>query len=87
LAILKKGSIVYEGDRTSLLRQTKNHVWICRTKNEEEFENIQKQYIISSKKYIEEGIEARIISEKTPDISCRKEEVTLEDAYLSVMNF
>ena len=87
LAILKRGNIVYSGDRSTLLNYTKEHVWICRTGNEEEFDRVQKQYIISSKKYIEDGVEVRIISDTKPDLICRADEASLEDAYIYAMNF
>lgn len=86
LAILKRGNIIYEGERISLLRQAKDHVWICNLRKEEEVERLQKQYIVSSKKYVEDGIEVRVIASDKPDIPCHVSEVTLEDAYIRAMN-
>lgn len=86
LAILKKGNLVYDGKRASLLKQTKEHVWICKLKDEEEYDRLQKQYTISSKQYMEDGIEAKIIAGEKPDISCRVIDPTLEDAYIYVMH-
>lgn len=86
LAILKKGNLIYNGKRDSLLKQTKDHVWICKLKDEDEFNRLQKQYIISSKQYREDGIEAKIITEEKSGIPCRAVDITLEDAYIYVMN-
>ncbi len=86
LGILKKGSIIYSGDRNTLLKQTKGQVWICKLKTDKEFEDLQKRYIVSSKKYMENGIEARIISEVKPDIPCQGEDASLEDGYIAFMN-
>lgn len=86
LAILKKGELIYDGKRSTLLNQTKDHVWNCKVRDEGEYDILQKQYIVSSKQYTEEGIVARIITDKKPDIPCSPVEVTLEDGYIYVMN-
>lgn len=86
LGILKKGKLIYNGKKDTLLNQAKNSVWICKLKNEEEYSLCQSKYIISSKYYMEDGIEARIITDKKPDALGVKANVTLEDAYIYVMN-
>lgn len=86
LGILKKGNLIYNGKIDMLLNQAKDCVWICKLKNEEEYNLCQSRYIISSKNYKEEGIEARIIADKKQDILGVKADVTLEDAYIYVMN-
>ena len=86
LGILKKGNLIYSGKKDALLSQAKDNVWICKFKNEEEYESCQSKYIISSKNYKEDGIEARIITDKKPDVFGVKADVTLEDAYIYIMN-
>jgi ABC-2 type transport system ATP-binding protein len=86
LGILRKGNLIYNGNRDALLKQVKDCVWICRLDNEEEFHKISARYFISSKKYVEDSIEARIISDKQPDIPGIITEPTLEDAYIYTMN-
>lgn len=87
LAILKKGKLVYAGDRAELIKRTKDHVWVCRLEKEEEIELLQRKYIVSSKKYMENGIEARIIHEEKPGLPCMAGEAGLEDAYVYMMNY
>jgi len=86
LGILKKGSLIYDGRKDELLKQAKDCVWICRLKNEDEFNLLQKKYIISSKNYTEEGIEARVISNENAEIPGTAADATLEDAYIYAMN-
>lgn len=86
LGILKKGNLIYNGKKDTLLNQAKDSVWICKLKNEEEYNLCQSKYIISSKNYKEDGIEARIITDKKPDVLGAKADVTLEDAYIYIMN-
>ncbi len=86
LGVLKKGELKYNGGKDALLHQVRDCVWICRLKNEEEYSLLQSKYIISSKNYKEDGIEARIITDRQPDIPGIKADVTLEDAYIYIMN-
>ena len=86
LGIIKKGNLIYDGKKDMLLHQAKDSVWICNLKNEEEYALCESKYTISSKNYKEDGIEARIISDKKPDVLGVKTDVTLEDAYIYIMN-
>ncbi len=86
LGVLKKGNLIYNGKTDALLNQAKDRVWICKLKDEEEYKLCQNKYIISSKNYKEDGIEARIITDIKPDVLGVKADVTLEDAYIYVMN-
>lgn len=86
LGVLKKGNLIYNGKKDTLLNQAKDSVWICKFKNEEEYNLCQSKYIISTKNYMEDGIEARVITDKMPDVLGIKSNVTLEDAYIYIMN-
>lgn len=86
LGVLKKGKLIYNGKTDALLNQAKDSVWIGKLKNEEEYNLCKSKYIISSKNYKDDGIEARIIADKKPDVLGRKADVTLEDAYIYIMN-
>lgn len=86
LAIMKKGEILYSGKIRELLNEAKGHVWICEVKSEEQAKTLEKQYHISSKQYTEEGFRMKILSENRPEIPCTLCEVTLEDAYIYLMN-
>ncbi|MBD5543815.1 MAG: ABC transporter ATP-binding protein [Lachnospiraceae bacterium] len=82
LAIMKKGRMVYEGERKKLMEKAKGHVWLCEGIWEEEAEELMKKYRISSKIYMERGIQVKIISEKKPEVDCSPIEAGLEDAYI-----
>lgn len=86
LAILKKGKSIYDGKRSNLLNLTKDHVWNCILKDEGEYDRLQKKYTVSSKQYTEDGIVAKIITEKKPNIKCSAVDISLEDAYIYMMN-
>jgi ABC-type multidrug transport system ATPase subunit len=86
LGILKKGNLIYDGKKDALLNQAKNCVWLCKVKSEEDYKTLQNKYIISSKNYIEDGIEARIITDKQPDVPGISTDTTLEDAYIYMAN-
>ncbi|HCM12529.1 MAG TPA: ABC transporter ATP-binding protein [Lachnospiraceae bacterium] len=86
LGILKKGNLIYDGKREALLHQVKDSVWICKLRNEEEYNLIQNRYLISAKNYTEDGIETRIIADKKPHVPGINVNATLEDAYIYLMN-
>ena len=86
LGILKKGNLIYDGTREALLHQVKDYVWICKLRNEEEYNLIQNRYMISAKNYTEDGIETRIIADKKPYVPGINVDATLEDAYIYLMN-
>ena len=85
LAILKKGNLIYDGKVAFLLKQAKEHIWICKLKDEDEFYKLQKQYTVSSKQYTEDGLVVKIITAQKPEVSCKPIEATLEDAYIYAM--
>jgi ABC-2 type transport system ATP-binding protein len=86
LGILKKGHLIYDGKREALLHQIKDYVWICKLRNEEEYNLMQNRYMISAKNYTEDGIETRIIADKKPYVPGINVDATLEDAYIYLMN-
>lgn len=86
LGILKKGNLIYDGKREALLHQIKDYVWICKLRNEEEYNLMQNRYMISAKNYTEDGIETRIIADKKPYVPGINVDATLEDAYIYLMN-
>lgn len=86
LSIMKKGEFIYSGSAAELMGMAKGHVWVCTVKNEREVQKLEEKYHISSKQYVEEGMRIKIISGKKPETECREPEITLEDAYMYVMN-
>lgn len=82
LCIMRKGTLAYQGTVEELIRQARNHVFSCRLKNEQEFEQFRRSYQVVSKIYKADEIEVRFVSGKMVELDCRMCEPGLEDAYL-----
>ena len=48
--------------------------------------NYGEKYRITSKQYVEGGLQLRVISEIQPELECMSIPATLEDAYIYVTN-
>lgn len=86
LAVMKKGDILYSGDMKEMLSMAEGCVWNCFTKDDIQAREIEKNYRVSTKQYVNGGYMIRVISEKKPDVQCKLGEVTLEDAYIYLVN-
>lgn len=86
LAIMKKGSFIYNGSLSNLLNKTKGCTWICRAKDESEARRIEKEHCVSGKQYVDGGLQMRLLSDKKPALECISSETTLEDAYIYLTN-
>ncbi len=86
LAVMKKGKFLYSGNMEELLKQAAGHIWICKAKDETMARELEKTYHVSSKQYVEDGLQIKLISEMKPLIECSPCEVTLEDAYIYITN-
>ena len=85
LGIMQKGNLIFNGEISELLNNAENHVWNCLITNEKEILELSRYATISSKQYVDGKIMTKIISEEKPRIDCIRAEVTLEDAYLYMM--
>ena len=86
LSIMKKGRFIYTGTVSELMKRANGHIWVCKVREESEARKLEREYHISSKQYVEDGMKIKIISEAKPSIDCYQPEITLEDAYMYVMN-
>ena len=86
LAIMKRGKFLYSGNMKELLEQSKGHVWICTAKDEATARTLEKEYRVSSKQYVGNELQIKLISGATPNIEYRSCEATLENAYLYIAN-
>ena len=86
LSIMKKGSFLYSGNISDLLNGAKGHVWKCHVKEELRARELEKQYHVSAKQYVDRGLQMKLISETKPEVECVPGEVTLEDAYIYITN-
>lgn len=87
LAVMKKGKFLYAGSVRGLQQQARGCVWLCRVKDEKAARELEENYHVSSKQYMENGLQVRLISKTPPPqaepIPC---EATLEDAYIYITN-
>lgn len=86
LAIMKKGRILYQGELTNLLKQTQGHVKVINIQREEELAEMEREYIVCTKQYTENGIELKVIVRNGTGQEGVDSRITLEDAYMYVMN-
>lgn len=86
LAIMKRGKFLYTGSVTDMMQTAKGHIWICRVSDEKEARELEKKYHISSKQITEDGMKIKIISRQRPSAECYEPEISLEDAYMYLMN-
>lgn len=86
LAIMKKGKFLYTGAVTDMMQTAKDHIWICRVSDEKEARELEKKYHISSKQFTEDGMKVKIISGQRPSAESYQPEISLEDAYMYLMN-
>lgn len=86
LAVMKKGVFIYSGSTAELLSRANNHVWVCNVRNDEEVQKLQKRYHVSSKQYVENGIEIKFLCQGKPNVDCVPGVTTLEDAYIYMIN-
>ena len=77
LAVMKKGKMLSMADGC---------VWNCFAKSDIQAREIEKNYRVSTKQYVNGGYMIRVISEEKPEVQCTQGEVTLEDAYIYLMN-
>jgi ABC-2 type transport system ATP-binding protein len=81
IGILQSGQVLYQGNKTELMKRVSGKVKIIKTENEEALEEIKQKAILLSVSYESDGIKARIIDEKK-EYSETPERESLEDAYV-----
>ena len=86
LAIMKKGKVIYFGNVADLFAQTRGHMKLICVKDENELIEYEKNYIVCAKQYVENGISVKIISPNSIIENAENEIITLEDAYMYIMN-
>lgn len=81
IIVLKKGMILNKGTTDILLREIQNHVWECFA-NMDQINLFEDKFIVSNRKYTENGAVLRIVSTNQPALNAKKVEPSLEDLYL-----
>ena len=86
LAIMHKGSFLYAGSMKNLAEEAQGKIWVCKVPDEEKAREVERKYRITSKQYVEGGLQLRVISEIQPELECVSVPATLEDAYIYFTN-
>lgn len=86
LAIMKKGQFLYRGNMQELLCQAENRVWVCKVKEEAQARELEKEYLVSSKQFMEGGLQLKILNDNQPIEGSISVKPTLEDAYIYITN-
>lgn len=81
IIVLKKGMILNKGTTDILLKEFQNHVWECFV-NMDQINLFEDKFIVSNRKYTENGAVLRIVSTNQPALNAKKVEPSLEDLYL-----
>lgn len=86
LAVMKKGVFLYAGSLQELIGEAEGHIWAYRAKDDNEARELELRYHVSSKQFVDGGLQIRLLSERKPDLDCNPVPATLEDAYVYVAN-
>lgn len=86
LAVMKKGHFLYAGSASKLLEYARGIVWDFVTTDAAKAKELEKKYLLSAKQYTENGIRMRILNKEKPNLDCKPEHATLEDAYIYLTN-
>ena len=78
--LMKDGKISHSGTQEEIIQSVPVKVWSCVVANNEV--EMQKQFKVSNMKTLSDGIELRILSEKSPHYNAKEETMTLEDIFL-----
>lgn len=73
--------ILNKGTTDILLKEIQNHVWECFV-NMDQINLFEDKFIVSNRKYTENGAVLRIVSTNQPALNAKKVEPSLEDLYL-----
>ena len=79
--LMKDGKISHSGTQEEIIQSVPVKVWSCVVANNE-VEMWQKQFKVSNMKTLSDGIELRILSEKSQHYNAKEETMTLEDIFL-----
>lgn len=82
IAVMKKGEFLYSGSMEKLLEQARGHVWLCKAVDEKMARELEKNYHVSSKQYVNGSLQIRLISKMMPPMECKPCEATLEYTHI-----
>ena len=85
LLILDNGRNVYDGTKDELMRRCKGSVWELKI-SEDDSIKFEKEYLVSKKDLLEDGVRLRVLSKEKPIESAYEVMPTLNDSYLFLVN-
>lgn len=86
LAVMKKGTFLYAGSMQELIYAAKGHIWLCRVEDEAQARELERNYHISSKQFVDGGLQMKLLSDTKPAVACVPVPASLEDAYIFITN-
>ena len=82
----RRVGFLYAGSMKNLAEEAQGKIWVCKVPDEEKAREVERKYRITSKQYVEGGLQLRVISEIQPELECMSVPATLEDAYIYFTN-
>ncbi|CAI6081479.1 Vitamin B12 import ATP-binding protein BtuD [Paenibacillus sp. JJ-100] len=85
IAILDQGRLAFDGEVRSLIKQGEGCVWTAMVYDVEELDLVKESYPVLSTRFLENGIEIRMISRTRPAMECSPVSPSIEDAYMLLL--
>jgi ABC-2 type transport system ATP-binding protein len=90
LAVLKEGSLIYDGKVSRLVEQAHGNVWLVNVERKQ-WETQRSQFNIEDSKVLSsvlegERVRLRVLSVEKPTSNAEKSQPTVEDAYMKLMS-
>ncbi len=82
LAVMNQGYFLYAGSMKDLVEEAQGKIWLSNVSDEKKAREIEGRYLITSKQYMENGLQLRVISERAPEREGIPVSPTLEDEYI-----
>ncbi len=84
IGIMKKGEVLFQGNIKDLSNKVKAKPWVGRCKLDE-ISGIEENYIIVTKKLVEDTWQYRVLGEEPPSTNDECDSLSLEDGYIALM--
>jgi ABC-type multidrug transport system ATPase subunit len=84
VAVMKKGEVQYLGAPIKMAKIAEDKVWLLNV-NEEDFDQLKKEYAIIHHMKDGDNIRCRCLSDKAPTPDAKAVNANLEDAYLYLL--
>ncbi|MCM1145640.1 MAG: ABC transporter ATP-binding protein [Blautia sp.] len=82
ILLMKGGELLHSGTPEEIIQSAPDRAWRL-TLSREEAGKVYRQYQVSNSRIVPEGMELRVLAKESPHPEAVKEELTLEDVFLS----